>query len=189
MKLLRRQAEQRKTSLNQFCISFLEGAALPNVASLEKLQISGDFSSKIMRFVTDAISPVFTEQIVGVVLFGSAARGTMQESSDIDLLIVLRSGVVIERDLYDRIPFHSITGHSVSPALVALPHSTEEALRSLWLEVAIDGCIIFDTDFQLSRLLMSVRSEIVSGTVKRQVAYGVPYWVRSTELLSQDVCQ
>lgn len=189
MKVLRRHAETRKTSFNQFCISLLEGAIHLDDASLNKPTLSGDFSSQIMRYVTDAITPVFKEQIIGVALFGSAARGTMQENSDIDLLIVLSSGVVIERDLYDRLPSHSIAGHSVSPSIVELPNTTEEALGSLWLEVALEGCILLDTDFQLSRLLISVRSEIVSGKVKRQFAYGIPYWVRSTEILSKDSYQ
>jgi uncharacterized protein len=63
-------------------------------------------------------------EIVGVLLFGSVARGDAVPSSDVDLLIVLRDSLL---PFLDRIPLYTPT---VPPLAVdALPYTEAELLR------------------------------------------------------------
>ena len=46
------------------------------------------------------LQELFADSLLGIVLFGSAARGESRESSDIDLLIVLGRDRALSRNLY-----------------------------------------------------------------------------------------
>ena len=117
--------------------------------------------------------------LLGVLLFGSTARGETRDSSDVDLMIVVDAQLPLTRSLYagwdqslDK------TGSSrLSPHFVHLPGSAEEA-GSLWLEAAVDGIVLFDREGAIARLLRAIRRSMAEGKVQRKSAYGHPYWVR-----------
>jgi len=118
-----------------------------------------------------------------LVLFGSRARGEASESSDTDLLLCLAPGVPLTRELYsnwddlaDQYP--EDIPSDLSPHFSRLPESPESA-GSLWLEVAIDGIVLWDRTWAVARFLASVRRYLLSGKVDRKMSYGVPYWVRN----------
>jgi len=116
--------------------------------------------------------------ILGVVAFGSWARGEMMQGSDIDLLIVLRSEVQIDRPLYrawDRSPL-KWAGHSIEPHFVHLPAGGAR-ITGLWAEVVLDGIVLFDRELALSRRLAEIRRRIASGELTRRWSGGHPYWV------------
>lgn len=179
---LKRLSARRGISVNQLCTESLKVMVEPERTSPRKVLLNNDFSSALTEYVEGVIIPAFGKKLIGVLLFGSAARGEMKRDSDIDILIVLKDAH-FDRDIYDRIKTISINDHTVSPLVVQLP-TNEEALRSVWLEASIDGVMLFDTDFTLSRLLSHIRLQIISGVVKRRLAYGVPYWLRSEEINS-----
>ena len=132
--------------------------------------------AELNRVVVEDLKVIFGRSLMGVVLFGSAARGSMRVGSDIDLLIVLSPETTLDRDIYDKFPGASIDGHEVSPLFVSFPLPGQE-LRSVWLEAAVDGIVLFDDDLALTRLFSRIRTKIVEGKVRRCLAYGVPYWV------------
>ena len=175
IKALRAKAKRQNLSMNQLCISLLTHEEAPKATfKAKKTFQQGEFSSLILKHVDEVIAPSF-QNLIGVVLFGSAARGEMKASSDIDLLIVLKSKAEIDRDLYSKMKVATIGTHDISPLIVALP-SEASLCSSLWIEASLDGCILYDTDFIISKRFSLIRSKILTGELVRHLSYGVPYW-------------
>jgi hypothetical protein len=132
--------------------------------------------------LANALTREWGNDLIGIVLFGSAARGEATAGSDIDILIVLEAGCSITRALYDRWDGMirsrgNRTDERVSPQFVVLS-SDPSQVGSLWLEVAREGIIVFDPGGRVARFLVALRDYILSGAVSRRTAHGHPYWVR-----------
>jgi hypothetical protein len=132
--------------------------------------------------LANALTREWGKDLIGIILFGSVARGEATAGSDIDILIVLEAGCGITRALYDRWDgmLRSRGNRSderVSPQFVVLP-SDPSQVGSLWLEVAREGIIVSDPSGRVARFLVALRDYILSGAVTRRVAHGHPYWVR-----------
>ena len=117
---------------------------------------------------------------VGIGVFGSVARGTPHEGSDVDLLIALISGSVISRILYTR------WDEFVAPELKNIcwsPHFVEclrenASAGSLWLEFADHGKTLWTTDV-FERSFRSLRDEINAGKYERRKEPGSSfYWIK-----------
>lgn len=121
---------------------------------------------------------LFAEDLIGVVAFGSWARGEATERSDVDALVVLAERVGLARKLYrdwDEGPVQC-DGHPVEEHFVHLP-GAEETVAGLWAEVAIDGIVLFDPALVVSRRLAAIRRDIARGRIVRRTVHGQPYWV------------
>ena len=157
---LKAAAREAGVSLNEHCVRTLsEGAAK---------------EAPVSPVVEQAIRDCGNE-LVGVVLFGSYARGTAGPASDIDVLIVVDRSVT--RSMYatwDGEPtrWH---GHVVEPHFVRLPER-DDAISSLWAEVAIEGALLYDPSLRIARHLTHIRTAIVNGLLVRHTAQGKPYW-------------
>lgn len=118
--------------------------------------------------------------LVGIVAFGSWARGELAESSDIDMLIVAAASVPIRRGLYARWDEQPIcwNRHPIEPHFVHLPDGTRTP-SGLWAEVATDGRVLFDAHTQVSSYLASVRQAVADGQLRRETVHGHGYWVRN----------
>ncbi len=114
---------------------------------------------------------------MGVLLFGSRARGEERDDSDTDLLVVLDRTRPLVRALYEQWD-EAAPLAAYSPHFVHLPESVAQA-GSLWLEAAVDGVILEDPQGNVSRFLGSLRRAIASGQMVRRTAHGHPYWVRN----------
>jgi hypothetical protein len=173
---LRSRASAEGISLNSLCVRLLE-------TGLSGAPVATSHSTKAVDpGLLEAIGRKWYGQLVGIVLFGSAARGEAIETSDVDLLIVLESTTRIERSLYDRwdgvLRSRGRPGEDrVSPQFAALPPSPEE-VGGLWLEVAREGIVLDDRDGRLAKFLISLRDFVASGAVSRRKVHGHPYWVR-----------
>jgi predicted nucleotidyltransferase len=169
---LKRLSAQQGVSLNQLCERILTQAV-----SQETLFIDQNLRERIQKR--------WAPHLRGIVLFGSQARGTSTLSSDVDLLLVLDSEASLERDLYrqwDEL-MQGLGGsvHSaLSPQFVRLPQRSDEA-GSLWLEVALDGRVLWESDHQISHLLGQLRKRIAAGDLQRKLTHGQPYWIRREE--------
>lgn len=130
--------------------------------------------------VVGRAASVLGDSLLGVVAFGSWARGEEASTSDLDVLLIAADKVPISRGLYGE--WDSETdlvwdGHEVTPHFVHSPSKT--TVSGLWAEVAMDGLVLFERELVVSRQLATVRRRILRGEISLRVAGGQRYWVRS----------
>lgn len=113
------------------------------------------------------IKNVFGESLLGVLLFGSAARRATHDSSDIDILIVLNRPIKREDYRLLELP------EPYSPSIVSFPKTPS----GFWYEIALDGVILFDSDERINIFLKDLRQRILHGDIKRLTTHGQGYWV------------
>jgi predicted nucleotidyltransferase len=162
---LRSAAAAAGMSLNDFCTRKL---AAPGLA------VSGPGAVAVERAAAQVGSG-----LVGVVAFGSWARQELTARSDVDLVIVIGPEVELSRALYrpwDEEPLHW-EGRTVEPHFARLPGGGRPT--SLWLEVAVEGVVLFERGLEVSRDLSRIRRLIASGRVRRRWSHGQPYWVEA----------
>jgi predicted nucleotidyltransferase len=171
---LQKRAQKLGISINALCVSLLK--------------VDAQAASKALDPVLSLILNAFAGSVIGVILYGSVARGTQTSSSDIDLLIVLKESTAIDSKLYKKwdaaTEEHfkdqktvSLTSE-VSPSFVHLPKEPELS-SGLWLEVALEGKILWEQDRQIQDTLHKLRQLIAEGKFLKSYTYGVPYWKRA----------
>ena len=163
---LRHQAAVQQSSINAYCVSLLK---------------KSKSSAAQLDTTVDHLRSEFGGDLLAVVLFGSAARGTQTISSDVDLMIVLKDDVTIGKALYRRwdagLANHpnAALSEQISPHFVHLVPDVRIA-GSLWLEVAIEGKILWTSSQVMETKLRELRNLIAEGKFKRSYSYGIPYW-------------
>lgn len=163
---LRRASEEAGLSLNEYCARKLAAPAA---------SVAGPAGEVVER-----AAAVAGASLVGVAAFGSWARGEHAAGSDVDILIVLDRRKPLGRGLYrrwDRSPMEW-SGHAIEPHFVHLPDDGAP-VSSIWAEVAVDGVVLFEREFLLSRRLAAIRRMIAEGRIVRRFIHGQPYWVEA----------
>src|SRR5207248_1486564 len=124
--------------------------------------------------VVQRAAAIAGDALVGVIVYGSWARGSAGPASDVDLLIVLDTTRPLARALYREWDAHPVTwaARPVDPHFVHLP--ADRQTSGLWAEAAVDGVILWESGLRLSALLAHVRRDIVAGRLVRRVAHGQP---------------
>jgi hypothetical protein len=162
---LRSAARDSGLSLNDYCARKL---ALP----LGALGIENETGLIVSRAAES-----FGQDLLGVAVFGSWARGEATALSDVDVLIVVDRRVALTRRLYrtwDAETLH-VNGRRVEPQIVHLPVPGGR-IGSLWAEAAIDGIVLFECDSCVSAELVKIRHAVLEGRLVRKIAHGHPYW-------------
>ena len=169
---LKHEADSRGISLNAHCRRVLAAAH----SESERHRGLGEPETDLVK----TILATFGDRVAGVILFGSAARGTSSASSDIDLLILIHGSIPITRALYAEWDQARPPGH-YSPLFVHLPDAPADA-GALWFEAALDGVVLYEHHLGISRLLGKIRRDIAEGNIALGHAHGHPYWIdRRTE--------
>lgn len=166
---LRAEATSRGISLNMVCQKALEDHVSRKRGPEPKLGEDSAVVSEIRELLGDSL--------LGIVLFGSVARGESREGSDLDLLVVLNQDRALGRALYSTWDEHFGTTHK-SPHFVHIPGTATDA-GSLWMETAVDGIILYDRGGTVSRFLGGIHRLMASGKLRRRFVHGHPYWVRT----------
>ncbi len=166
---LRKRARDTGVSLNSLCL-----------AALNRQLGEGSACDEVRAIPVQQIKELVGETLVGVLLFGSAARGEQRTGSDIDLLVVLDPEVPLARALYGR--WDDMIGHDtpLSPHFVHRPDDIQK-VGSIWCEAAVDGTILYDRDGDLGHLLRELRGSMAEGRIRRKSAYGHPYWIHTPQ--------
>lgn len=160
---LARSAARLGLSLNEHCVRLLSRGEAARTGALDDV-------------VAHAVRHHGTE-LVGVVAFGSWARGEAGEESDVDVLLVLGPGARLTRSLYrpwDEAEFQ-VDGRAVEAHLAVLP-SVEDPVTGLWAEAAMDGVVVWDPELEVARCLGRIRRAVLSGALVRRAAGGQHWW-------------
>jgi predicted nucleotidyltransferase len=163
---VRARAAQADLSMNEYCVRSLAGA--PFVPEPDLL--------RVIRGVHAAAGG----RLLGILAYGSWARGEAASASDIDLLAVVERDLPITRALYRPLDDSRLTweGYEVSVHFVHLPEDGAR-ITGTWAEAATDGLILFDPALHLGRVLAAVRRRIVAGELRRRTVHGQPYWMEA----------
>lgn len=167
---LSREADESHVSLNEICVRKL---AAPIFVST--------FASPFAPSVRLA-EKIFGSALIGIVVFGSYTRGQLRDSSDIDLMIILKRGFKYTRDHIRRWDDKNmmIDSHPVSIAVVQFYNDEEDDIPQniLWFEAAVEGVVLFDRNQLIQNRLRDLRDLIASGRMVKKLVHGQPYWTR-----------
>ena len=168
---------------------------LPNVILLEALgfkwrdRINRDYRV-ILEYVVSRIIDYFREKLISVVLYGSLARGTVKEYSDIDLLVIaedlpcrysdrvkmishilddvssIRTKLWIEKKIYPLID------------IILLSKNEASIHHPFYLDMIYDAIIIYDKDSFMRSKIEELRRKLSEmGSKRIQLPNGRYYWV------------
>jgi predicted nucleotidyltransferase len=172
---LRKLASLRGVSLNELCLRALKNY-LAEIGAEESSEVKGE--GPWLKALKDMLG----ESLLGVILFGSTARGEERIGSDIDLLVATDTDLPLTRSLYE-LWEQKLPGNVHSPHFVHLPVRIEDS-GSIWFEAAVDGIVLYERGRRISRFLSRIRRAIAAGRLERKIAYGHPYWIRRGETSS-----
>ena len=115
----------------------------------------------VLTEVVTALKQGLGDHLVAVLLFGSRARGEADEASDWDLLVIAHN---LPRRTFER---HIRLKRSLPVAwrgqtaiLAKTPEEFEAHLPSLYLDIALDGIVLYDPNDYATRRLASLRKLI-----------------------------
>ena len=116
-----------------------------------------------------ALQQGFGKKLVAVVLFGSRARGDSRAESDWDLLVIARDLPQRQMERYRKIKeMLPPTWRGQISILAKTPDEFEAALPSIYLEIALDGLILYDPEGYAAIQLHKLRSIIRSKDLRRE---------------------
>lgn len=116
--------------------------------------------------------------LVSVVLFGSYARGKENETSDVDLLIILEESPssTLERMKY-MISLHKQVKEKTPLSYVVLTRAEAMENRSLFLDMIVEAKILFDKENYFKNRLVSLKARLSEIGAKRiELPDGTWYW-------------
>lgn len=164
-RLLTKEARLKNISLNSICEDLIQ----------KGLSVSSPEEQEILRHAQQVAG---IENLLGVVIYGSWARKDVRDSSDFDVLIVVRNEKKINRRLYQDWDLLNLKmdNKDVEANFVYLP-SLEKSPAGIWAEIAIDGIVIYEKEFAVSRYLSFVRQNIADHKIQRFFSHGQPFWI------------
>jgi len=119
---------------------------------------------EVSKEVVASLKEGLGKKLVSVILFGSRARGESDESSDWDLLVLAEGlpEVTLTRYQFLKRLIPAVWRGRFS-ILAKTPEEFESCLSPLWLDIALDGLILYDpkgfAGDRLNRLKRLIRDE------------------------------
>lgn len=138
---------------------------------------------RVLRVAADAWNAFLGDRLISLILFGSVARGTAQESSDLDLLVILeqvprslreRRRILLEVWERERV----VKGLPASEWNLVVKSPDEAQSHSpLYLDIVEDGIILLDRGRFFEQILDEMRERMrILGSRRVYLADGSWYW-------------
>ena len=117
------------------------------------------------------------DALFSLVLFGSHARGDAKETSDYDLFIIAEKlpAKPLQRILFVRAPLKGQFEQRFS-IIAKTPREMWEHFPSLFLDLGLDGVILFDRGDFFKELQIKIRNIIEQAGLRRKRWNGEFYW-------------
>ncbi len=125
---------------------------------MEMIEITIPPIEETLQEIPAAALAGFGERLVSIVLFGSHARGEAREDSDVDLLIIaegLPARPILRNQTIRQFLPEGLRGR-VS-ILAKTPGEFSATLPGLYLDIALDGNILYDKDNFANQKLAALR--------------------------------
>jgi hypothetical protein len=143
-----------------------------------------------LQALTQALAERLGASLLAVVLYGSVARGTARETSDLDLLVVQRQPpssyyerlvpvLDVERILRQSAAFHSLVQKWLHPYVSFLLFSEEEARenRYIFLDMVEEAIVLYEQDSFFTKRMVELKHRLQELGAQRVVlANGSWYW-------------
>lgn len=122
-----------------------------------------------LRLAVERLQAAFGDKLVGVALYGSRARGEAGPHSDVDLLVIVRDLPAHwqERTTALQTPLRGITLDFDFSAYGSTPEEFEKYFPSIYLDMGLDGIVLYDTDQYLAQKLARIRDIIQETGLRR----------------------
>ena len=136
-----------------------------------------DLENLILHKVVDLYKNYMADRLISVILFGSHARGDAKETSDYDLFIIA-TGLPqkpFQRVLFIRTPLRG----QFDAKICIIAKTPEEILKGfppLYLDLGLDGVILFDQNDFFKNLQVKIRNIIRQAGLQRKRDNGEFYW-------------
>jgi uncharacterized protein len=130
-----------------------------------------------LKEAVDCYKEFLGERLVSIVLFGSRARGDANEGSDYDFFIVARGLPLkpFKRKLFIRTPLKGQFKEKLC-IIAKTPEEVKSAFPSLFLDLSLDGLILYDKDGFFSELRKKVAKIASEAGLQRKKDREDYYW-------------
>jgi len=125
--------------------------------------------SEFLAFLKDKLRG----NLISVVVFGSVARGTFKEHSDVDLLVVSRNfpkKLVDRIDLFVDKTFEISMKYGINISIIPLKIDEAQNTQPIYLDMTYEGIILYDKNNFIEKKLNDLREKLNKMGAKR-----VPY--------------
>jgi predicted nucleotidyltransferase len=133
------------------------------------MDASGQTDMGVLGQAVEALQRGLGDRLISVVLFGSRARGEGRDESDWDLLLLARD---LPSRLFQR---HRVLKQMLPVAergrislLAKTPQEFEGSLPALYLDIALDGIVLYDPDQYIADRLLRLRRLIGEKGLRRE---------------------
>ncbi len=132
---------------------------------------------QVLRPLVESLKAGLGQNLIAVVLFGSRARGETRKVSDWDLFLLARSLPTSPMKRYayvrglSRVPLEGGISY-----LAKTQREFEEGFPSFYLDLALDGIILYDTAGYMEAKLRRIREIIRETGLKRERIPGGFFW-------------
>jgi len=139
------------------------------------------FYKKLKEKMTELIEKIknsYNEHLLAIVLFGSAARGDFSQSSDIDLLLILKDSIASKRqrilDFYEKVGYE-FESHFLSP--IILTKKEMKQFSSFYVGILKDCQVIYDNGNIVRELIKLIDEKKQKKEIIEKELKGTTYWI------------
>lgn len=172
----------RLESKEMIMIHSNEGIGDPPKVRLEKNRMANFMdtakaNNPLLQEIVDCFKEYLGQNLISMVLFGSRARGDARDASDYDLFIIAKALPMkpFRRKLFIRTPLRG----QFEQKLCIIAKTPEEVLStfpSFFLDLSLDGIILFDRDRFFENLQKKIGEIISQAGLRRRTDNGEYYW-------------